>query len=139
MEQKLLFMTNFLNLTKQIELGTQQDEVAFGTAFELRQDNMNRIDKCNALIKSSASLLSEQQKPALARALGGNLCGDETLDAIAELVLKYNAMLSSAQKLDIEATTAFKGRYSELRDKLNTIRKSKQANNEPATAFRRFT
>lgn len=142
LDQKLLFMTKFLNLTKQIEISAGEDEVSFGMDFEQRQDSINRIDKCNSLIKATVEQLEEGHRAALEQVLKGESCEDELLDGIAGQVGSYKAMLLNAQALDKAATMAFKGRYGEIRDKLNMLRKSKQVKSGvdlKTPTFRRFT
>ncbi|MEG2814057.1 MAG: hypothetical protein RSA79_05595, partial [Oscillospiraceae bacterium] len=54
LEQKNIFITNIINITNQIIVLSSQPIVNLENLLNERQNNMDRIDKCNALIESSS-------------------------------------------------------------------------------------
>ena len=49
-QQKLVLMTNILNISKQVEVRCSQPEIELGNLLQKRKLFMDRIDKCNGLL-----------------------------------------------------------------------------------------
>lgn len=132
LEQKIIFITNFSDLSKQIEVKSMQEDVIFDNLFERRQTCMERIDKCNALIDSTINDLSDLDKDTMLAVINCTMpdqdCPEELVELLT-LTLRYKELLVIASESNKLALETFSSRHSELRNVLNTLRKGRPQTN----------
>lgn len=132
LEQKNIFMTNIANLTKQIEVKANQEEIDFEDVLVKRQENMQRIDKCNKMIDENLKELSSIEKEQVVKALRGEVEGDYKTAILKEISLlskNYTTLLERAIELDKIARECTINRYNETKQKLSKIRNSNSNQN----------
>lgn len=127
-QQKNLFITNILNITKQLEIKTENEEVDFEDLLEKRGEFMSRIDKCTALEKATISSLDEDEKDAIKNILSFKECNHENgrLECLSSLVLTYDNTLRTLVVADKVAVDKLKARHALARDKVNSLRQARQ-------------
>lgn len=132
LEQKNIFMTNIVNLTKQIEVKAKQEEIDFEDVLVKREENMQRIDKCNKLIDDNLKDLLSNEKEQVINALRGEIgeeCQTPILKEISLLAKNYSALLERAIELDKMARECTVNRYNETKQKLSEIRSNNAKQN----------
>jgi len=132
-EQKNLFMTKIINITKQLEVKSKQDEVDFENLLAERQECMNRIDKCNQAINSYTDALeNEIDKKVIKDFLSNSHVDFELypqLQFLKEHSIRYKELVQHALSIDNIATSILNDRYVNLRDKVNDLRKQGSTQN----------
>lgn len=123
-EQKNIFITNILDITKQLHVKTENDDVDFEDLLDKRGELMQRIDKCSALIKTTIDVLDDDNKAIIGRILAEEppSDSDDRLVALHTLVCKYNAALHALTVSDKLTVESLKVRHSILKDKVNEAR-----------------
>lgn len=128
-QQKLVLMTNILNLSKQIEVRCSQPEIELGNLLKERKVYMDRIDKCNTLLSKLTAELPFEEKERLKQLLGGKAeqagCSEEEL-SILQSTQKYNDYLQQAIALDKNASKFMQKQCDELRVTINQQRKAQE-------------
>lgn len=136
LEQKNIFMTNIINVTNQIIVLSNQPIVNLEGLLESRQENMDRIDKCNVLIKTSTDNLEGTEKALIfdlfEKKQPENVTEDSTI--ISDLVEKYEELLTVAIELDKKGKTIFNQSFSEIKKKLSLLRR-KEPLSQPKNFF----
>lgn len=130
-QQKNLFITNILNITKQLEVKTENQEVDFEDLLERRGDFMGRIDKCTALEKATINCLDDSEKSDIINILSFKESAheNERLAHLSTLVLTYDNTLKTLVVADKVAVDKLKVRHSLARDQVNAHREGKVMNN----------
>ncbi len=126
LEQKVILLTNILNLTKQIEVRCSEPEVNLENLLEQREGFMQRCGKCDDLIRSLiAQLPADQQKTAQQIILNQTIqnCGADEQKAL-ELVRENESLLQRAALIDRAANEALKLQYDDAKQHLKELRKS---------------
>ncbi|HEX3037504.1 MAG TPA: hypothetical protein VHO94_00735 [Oscillospiraceae bacterium] len=128
-QQKLVLMTNILNLSKQIEVRCSQPEIELGNLLQDRKVYMDRFDKCSTLLSKLTAELPSEEKEHMEQLLGGKAepedCSGEEL-SILKSVRKFNDYLQQAIALDKNATKHMKKQCDELRVTINKQRKTQE-------------
>lgn len=90
LQQKVTLFTDMLNLSKQIEVQTRQEEIILDDLLAKRKTLMDRIDKCNALVERQLSYLPETKRLLWQKLLHDRhyAAADEQESAINALVNK---------------------------------------------------
>lgn len=127
LEQRTIFMTSIYNVTKQLQVKATQEEILFGDLLDARQEYMNRIDRCNALIKGKSQELDSDNRERIQSILEGakpdGLSEDYTV--MVELVAEYNELLEQTKLVDAQAVQLVKEKHTDLKDRINTIRQKR--------------
>ena len=125
-QQKLVLMTNILNISKQVEVRCSQPEIELGDLLQKRKLFMDRIDKCNALISKLTDDLQPKDKERMKQLLNGKAdptgCSEEELSGL-QSSQKYNDYLQQAIALDKNATQFMTKQYDEMKITINKQRK----------------
>lgn len=128
-QQKLVLMTNILNLSKQIEVRCSQPEIELGNLLQDRKVYMDRIDKCNSLLSKLTSELPSDEKERVEHLLSGKAepedCSKEER-SILQSVQKYNGYLQQAIALDKDASKFMQKQCDEMRANINKQRKTQE-------------
>jgi len=127
LEQKVILLTEILNLTKQIEMRSKERDIELDNFLEQRGAYIVRVNKCDDLILSlSESLLPEQQKrlqQILHSELSEEECSKEELPLL-KLSIECTELLQRTAVIDKSARDAIQEQCNELREKINLTRKN---------------
>ncbi|MEG0894841.1 MAG: hypothetical protein RSE93_03940 [Oscillospiraceae bacterium] len=116
LEQKNIFLNNIINLTKQIQVKVTNDEIEFENIIQQRQNNMDKCDKCDDLIKSTLNEFPANQKQELAKVLSNN--ESDYFNDIKLLVKKQIELIHIAYELDNVTSAVVNKRYDNLKENL---------------------
>lgn len=128
-QQKLVLMTNILNLSKQIEVRCSQPEIELGNLLQDRKVYMDRFDKCNVLLSKLTAELPSAEKERMEQLLGGKTEPEDSSEeelSILKSIQKYNDYLQQAIALDKNATKHMQKQRDELRVTINKQRKTQE-------------
>jgi hypothetical protein len=130
LEQRTIFMTSICDITKQLQVKAAQDEIQFGDLLDTRQDYMNRIDRCNALIQSQLGQLEGDENRLMRSVLDGS-CEDipEVFLPLKQQIEEYNRLLAATRVMDHEVIKLVQAKHTDLKERINAIRQ-KRANIE---------
>lgn len=121
LEQKEILLTQILNLTKQIEVRSNEPEVKLERFLDQRSTLMQRVDKCNELIAIQVAQMTPEQQDRVNLILNLTIdeddCSDEERSAL-ELVKKSNSLFQRAAALNKSANDALNRQYEEVKDKI---------------------
>lgn len=125
LEQKVILMTQILNITKQIEVQCKQPEVNLENLLDTRGDLMERTKKCDHFIRVLAQQLDDDQKERIQQILNGSAvdCSEEEQRAM-DLVQQCSSLFDRAAILDRAANEAIKQKYEETKRILIDLKKS---------------
>lgn len=129
MQQKVIFITQVSNLTKQMEVRSKQEEIDLGDLLERRKNLLERITKCDELI---AKTLKEANSATLTEIIGGRLPKEEISQpeqSLYELSSKYYMLLEDVIKDNQNVQNLLQKSYDEAKDNLNKIRAEKKHKN----------
>lgn len=125
-QQKLILMTNILNLSKEIEVKCSQPEIELNDLLQKRKNFMDRIDMCNALLMKITDELQPEEKRHIKQVLDGKAektaCGDDELP-ILQAAQMYNDYLQQAILLDKNSSQFMRKQYEEMKTVINQQRK----------------
>lgn len=126
LEQKVILLTEILNLTKQIEVRSKEPDIELDNFLEQRGAYIVRVNKCDNLISRLSKELPAEQKNRLQQILHAELsqkeCNDEEL-LLLNLSKDCTSLLQRAAVLDKSARDAIQEQCNELREKINQTRK----------------
>lgn len=127
LEQKRILLNKILDLTKQIEVRCSQPKIVLDDFLDKRREYMIRVDKCNHLISTLQSDLSEDNQKRLRQLLDGaeglqNKTDEE--QQIEKLSAKCRMIVQRASAIDQDANELLKKKYNEVREKINESRKN---------------
>ena len=126
LEQKVILLTKILNITKQIEVRSAQPEIKLDDFLEQRGVFIERLNKCNSLIKSIVSQSASEEKSRIKMLLNlqvseSNCNSDE--EKILKLSKKCSELIKRTTDLDSVAHQRIKKERDELMEKINELRK----------------
>lgn len=125
-QQKLILMTNILNLSKEIEVKCSQPEIELNDLLQKRKNFMDRIDMCNALLMKMTDELPTEEKRHIKQVLDGKAekttCSDDELP-ILQAAQTYNDYLQQAILLDKNSSQFMRKQYEEMKTVINRQRK----------------
>lgn len=130
LEQKVILLTNILDLTKQIEVQAAEEDAQLDALITQRQAAMGRIDKCCALIDQLLEELPEAERSTWNTLLGGQAGpagGNADEETAHQLSVQYRNLLSKVAELDKRANEILRRQHTELQELLNQIRTSKKS------------
>lgn len=127
LEQKVIILTQILNLTKQIEVRSNEPNIDLDNFLEQRGAYIVRVNKCDHLIHSLSKDLTVEEQKRLDGILLGELseaeCRDEELP-ILKLSKECIVLLERAAVIDKSARDAIQKQCDELRKKVNDSRQN---------------
>lgn len=127
LEQKVILLTEILNLTKQIEVRSKENDIELDNFLDQRGIYIVRVNKCDDLILSLSKSLPLEQQARLQQILHAEYsekeCSKEELPLL-KLSKECTELLQRAAVLDKSARDAIQEQCNELREKINTTRKN---------------
>ena len=127
LEQKVILLTKILDLTKQIEVRCTQPDIVLDNFLTQRGAYMERIDKCDRLIRSLISQLPDEDDQKRLRQL---IDAKEEVQVFSEeektivhLCKECRSLIQHATAIDRCANQSLKKQYDSLKDKINASRK----------------
>lgn len=130
LEQKKIFVTDILDVTKQIEVQSRQEDMEIDKLIEQRQIRIQRIKKCDELIKEKLKLLDNTQKENWERIIKGEEYypknGDEK--KAFELAFEIKQLFIRTAKIDRRAKENLQKQFDEAKENLTDLRKNKASN-----------
>ncbi len=127
LEQKVILLTQILNLTKQIEVRCNEPAVELEHFLDQRGSLMQRVDKCDDLMHSCIAQMPPVQQSRVTSILNQNIeekdCSEEERSVLL-LADQCNTLFQRAAALDQSANDALKKQYEDVKDKLKEIRKA---------------
>lgn len=127
LEQKVILMTRLLDVTKEIEQQSLQKEVDIASQLRIRHNLMERIDKCDVLIKTTAVLLSSSVADKLEKHLYDNDLDQIEFEEIYNNTVKWKQILERVKEIDARARKNLGERLEEARNGLIASRKNQRA------------
>lgn len=130
LEQKVILMTQILNITKQIEVRCNEPEVNLEHLLDQRGSLIQRAKKCDGLVFSLTDQLPPEQKDRIKSILSRtaqNLGEDE--QKASKLVEKADSLYQQAAALDQSANEAIQRQYDDTKSKLRELRKKGKGSN----------
>jgi len=128
LEQRNINMGKILNITKQLTVKADQEEIDFQNLLDTRVESMDKIDKCNLMIKNEMNTLPKETYDVLESILGQTWNGTkfpQEFEPIQTLVTDYYDMLSRAKEFDIEAVEKVRESHAGVKAKILKTQKSK--------------
>ena len=127
LEQKAILLTKIMDLTKQIEVRCRQQEIRLDTFLEQRAVYMQRVDKCDALLRSLVETLEQDERQKLKAALEdpahAQSDSDSGMARALSLIRECNTLVHQAIAIDLSARELLQAQYASMREKLNAARK----------------
>jgi hypothetical protein len=127
LEQKVILLTEILNLTKQIEVRSKEPDTELDDFLNRRGIYISRVNKCDHLILSLSQTLPAQQQERIRKILHDELseqeCSEEEL-VLLQLSNNCTALLQRAAVIDQSARDAIQAQCDDLREKINQARKN---------------
>lgn len=123
LEQKVILLTKIMDLTKQIEVRCRQQEIRLDTFLEQRAVYMQRVDKCDALLRNLLETLEEDERQKLKAALDDPAHVEAGGDRALSLIRECNTLVHQAIAIDLSARELLQAQYASMREKLNAARK----------------
>lgn len=125
LEQKRLFITDALNLTKQIEVQSNQEEFEIDSLLEQRQLKIERMIKCDELIEQNLEKFETAQASHWSELLKGDIskAKDEREQYACRLSKEIKELASKTLKIEGVARENLKIQYEEARKNLSQQRK----------------
>ena len=127
LEQKVIILTQILNLTKQIEVRSNEPDIDLDNFLEQRGAYIVRVNKCDHLIHTLSKNLTVEEQKRLEWILLGELseaeCNDEELPLL-RLSKDCTSLLERAAIIDQSARDAIQKQCDELRKKVNDSRQN---------------
>lgn len=127
LDQKVVLLTKMLNLTKQIEVQTRNEDIFLDDLLADRGNCIERYNKCSLLIKQ----LSEQIKlddedyfNILNKALLGEKVEDIKLSVITELSVKANDLYEKIKVINASAQENLLKQRDKLKEEGKAFRSS---------------
>ncbi len=124
LEQKSILLTQILNLTKQIEVRSNEPEIKLEHFLDQRSGLMQRVDKCNHLIAFQLSQLPEEEQVRVCSVLDLTAkesdCTEEEKAAL-KLVKKCDSLYRRAAALNQSANNALKRQYETVKGKIKEL------------------
>ena len=121
LEQKIIFIKNIVNFSKQLEVKSQQEDIDFEDVLTKRLQSMERIDKCDFLINRYLSESEDADDVVTIRGIiSGNITATEPrFNTVLEHAKEYREMLQRARTIDNNAISIVKERHCELKGIIN--------------------
>lgn len=126
LEQKKLFIKDILDITKQIEVQSRQEEMEMDDLVTQRQVRIDRLQKCDNLIDEKVKTLDKKQREKWEKLVVGKADGfdnDDEQKAFA-LMLSTKEMLERINTLDNKAKENLQEQYEEAKRQLAELRKN---------------
>jgi uncharacterized protein YegL len=126
LEQKKIFIKDILDITKQIEVQSRQEEMEMDDLVTQRQTRIDRLKKCDNLIDEKVKTLDKNQREKWEKLVVGKADGfdnDDEQKAFA-LMLSTKEMLERINTLDNKAKENLQEQYEEAKRQLAELRKN---------------
>ncbi|NCC86419.1 MAG: hypothetical protein EOM05_00935 [Clostridia bacterium] len=126
LEQKKIIITEILDVTKQIEVQSVQEDVQIDNLIEQRQVKIQRIKKCDELIKEKLKILDVEEKENWDKIVKCDECSlnnDDEKNAF-KLAGEIKAIFIRVAKLDKKAKENLQMQYEEAKSNMATLRKN---------------
>lgn len=126
LEQKKIFIKDILDITKQIEVQSRQEEMEMEDLVTQRQTRIDRLKKCDNLIDEKVKTLDKNQREKWEKLVVGKADGfdnDDEQKAFA-LMLSTKEMLERINTLDNKAKENLQEQYEEAKRQLAELRKN---------------
>jgi hypothetical protein len=126
LEQKVILLTKVLDLTKQIQVRSRQDDIKLDNFLELRGSFMQRVKKCDDLFSKLTEQMPPEQQERMMRILNSAIAEqDSTKEELLILALskKCNTLLQRTDSLNTSAYEAIKEQWESVKEKLYQLRK----------------
>ncbi len=126
LEQKKIFIKDILDITKQIEVQSRQEEMEMDDLVTQRQVRIDRLQKCDNLIDEKVKTLDKKQREKWEKLVVGKADGfdnDDEQKAFA-LMLSTKEMLERINTLDNKAKENLQEQYEEAKRQLAELRKN---------------
>ena len=126
LEQKKILITDILDATKQIEVQSAQEDVQIDNLIEQRQIKIQRIKKCDELIKEKLKFLDVTEKERWDKIV---MCGECSLNnddekKAFELAGEIKALFIRTAELDKKAKENLQMQYEEAKENMASLRKN---------------
>lgn len=125
-DQRTVLLTSVLDLTKQIEAQSRQEDIQLGDLPEQRQVYIDRLKKCNRAIDASAGKANPEDRARLKRILAANpdltSCTQEER-RLAAYARESRRLLDSILASDTEARRKIRLECDRLRKLARSSRK----------------
>ncbi|MEG0979914.1 MAG: hypothetical protein RR911_04400 [Oscillospiraceae bacterium] len=136
LEQKQLFITDALDITKQIEVQSKQEDFEIDSLLNQRQTKIERMKKCDLLINQKLKELQKHDKPQADHwkaIVSGKKCelSDEYEKLAFDTATSIKSIAKKTIKIEKNARENLQQQYEEAKEKLSEIRK----NNPPTSGM----
>ena len=128
LEQKVLLLTNMLNITKEIEVQSMNEDMFLDDLLARRGNCIERYERCNALIKQQAERIKSNDENyfnILTRALLGEDTGDDNLAELTELAIKGQELFERTKKINEQAQKNLLEQREKMKEELSNFRNSR--------------
>ena len=124
-DQRIVLLTAILNLTKQIEVQSSQENIQLGDLPEQRQVYVDRLKKCNQMIDTFQNKADEKGRVRLKQLFSGNadleFCTGEER-RLAGYAQKNRCLLDSILASDAEARRKIQNECDRLQKLMRSAR-----------------
>lgn len=128
LKQKVLLLTNMLNITKEIEVQSMNEDMFLDDLLARRGNCIERYERCNALIKQQAERIKSNDENyfnILTRALLGEDTGDDNLAELTELAIKGQELFERTKKINEQAQKNLLEQREKMKEELSNFRNSR--------------
>ncbi|HCW80688.1 MAG TPA: hypothetical protein DG942_06235 [Ruminococcaceae bacterium] len=124
MKQKVVLLTKILNITKMMEVQSQQKEVDLGGLPDERQTYIDRLKKCEGIIKKACLSVPEEKQAEVKGVLAGKFpdesCSTPEEKELLHYGIKCSSLLSMTLPLDRECRKNLQKECDRLRSLIHT-------------------
>lgn len=129
LEQKKILLTKVMNLTKQIQVRSRQEEIDLEDFLEQRVPYMERAKKCDDLISHMIQQFAPEEQERIVKILKGEIpeeeCAEEEL-AVLRLSAECKKTFERIVFFNDSAYKAIHQQYESTRIRLNQLRKDEK-------------
>ena len=125
-DQRIVLLTAVLNLTKQIEVQSRQEEIQLSDLPEQRQVYVDRLKKCNQMIDACQAKAAGEESARLKLLLSGKEDAQtytEEERRLACYARESRSLLDSILALDTEARKKIRDDCDRLQNQLRSVRR----------------
>ena len=124
MKQKVILLTKILDITKMMEVQSQQKEVDLGGLPDERQTYIDRLKKCEGIIKKACLSVPEEKQAEVKGVLAGKFpdesCSTPEEKELLHYGIKCSSLLSMTLPLDRECRKNLQKECDRLRSLMHT-------------------
>lgn len=126
LNQKVVLLTKIVNITKQIEVQSKNEDMFLDDLLVERGSCIERFNRCNLLVKQQAELIKLDDSlffEQLTRSLLGEDTGVQELMVLTELTRECSDLYARSKEINAQAQKNLVEQYENMKNELNEQRR----------------